>query len=298
MRNPVTPIALAGVLAALLLSGVTSALASSAHRAGGGSYFTRHAPLAKAAIIGGAPAQAGMFASVAEILDIRGREVGQCTGTVVAANLVLTAGHCAENVKTGIANGSTGYRILTGGVEENGERQISTVSGVLPYEGYARKVDDSDAALLVLSTATTAPAVRLATASHRVKLHGGTRATMVGWGETHYGQSGPTRVLNWAGTVVQGNRWCKRNAPPFYGRSEICTIDPPSYATGACSGDSGGPLLARDASGETVEIGIAVHVYTECSTRLPTVFTRVAPLAAWVQTWIDAYKVAPAPPQS
>src|SRR5580704_767918 len=103
MRNPVTPIALAGVLAALLLSGVTSALASSAHRAGGGSYFTRHAPLAKAAIIGGAPAQAGMFASVAEILDIRGREVGQCTGTVVAANLVLTAGHCAENVKTGIA---------------------------------------------------------------------------------------------------------------------------------------------------------------------------------------------------
>jgi secreted trypsin-like serine protease len=291
MRNLLTPIALAGVLAVLSSAG-SAALARAPREAA----LARRSPAANEAIIGGAPAQTGMFASVAEILDIRGRIVGQCTGTVVAPNLVLTAGHCAENVKTGIANGSTGYRILTGGVEESSERQISTVTGVLPYEGYARKVDDSDAALLVLSTATTAPAVRLATASHRVKLHAGSRATMVGWGETRYGQSGPTRVLNWAGTVVQGKRWCKRNAPPYYGRSEICTIDPPSYATGACSGDSGGPLLARDASGEAVEVGIAVHVYTECSTRLPTVFTRVAPLAAWVQTWIDAYEVTPAAP--
>jgi secreted trypsin-like serine protease len=292
MRNLLTLLAPAGILA-ILLSSVAAALGQAPREA---REAANHSPTAKAAIIGGAPAQAGMFASVAEILDIRGREIGQCTGTVVAANLVLTAGHCAENVKTGIANGSTGYRILTGGVEENGERQISTVSGVLPYEGYARKVDDSDAALLVLATATTAPAVRLATASHGVKLHAGTRATMVGWGETHYGQSGPTRVLNWADTAVQSNHWCKRNAPPFYGRSEICTIDPPSYATGACSGDSGGPLLARDGSGEVVEVGIAVHVYAECSTRLPTVFTRVKPLAAWVQTWINAYKVEPASP--
>jgi secreted trypsin-like serine protease len=292
MRNLLTFLAPTGVLAILLSSGA-SALGQASRE---DRDAANHSPTANAAIIGGAPAQAGMFASVAEILDIRGAEVGQCTGTVVAANLVLTAGHCAENVKTGIANGSTGYRILTGGVEENGERQISTVSGVLPYEGYARKVDDSDAALLVLSTATTAPAVHLATASHRVKLRAGVRATMVGWGETHYGQSGPTRVLNWAGTAVQSNHWCKRNAPPFYGRSEICTIDPPSYATGACSGDSGGPLLARDMSGEVVEVGIAVHVYAECSTRLPTVFTRVKPLAAWVQTWINAYKVTPASP--
>ena len=295
MRNLFTLLALAGILAIPLSSG-TSALGQQAMREAPDAGHS--SPTANEAIIGGAPAQPGTFGSIAEILDIRGREVGQCTGTVVAANLVLTAGHCAENVKTGIANGSTGYRVLTGGVEETSERQISTVSGVLPYEGYARKVDDSDAALLVLATATTAPAVRLATGSRRAKLHAGARATIVGWGETHYGQSGPTPVLNWANTVVQGNHWCKRNAPPFYRRSEICTIDPPSYATGACSGDSGGPLLAHAANGEVVEVGIAVHVYTECSTRLPTVFTRVAPLAAWVQTWIDAYKVAPASPQS
>src|ERR1700685_328359 len=101
MRSLRTPLASAGILAILLSSG-TAALARE------GRDTAQPAPSANAAIIGGAPAQAGTFASVAEILDIRGGEIGQCTGTVVAANLVLTAGHCAENVKTGIANGSTG----------------------------------------------------------------------------------------------------------------------------------------------------------------------------------------------
>jgi secreted trypsin-like serine protease len=317
MRNLVTPLALTGVLV-VLLSSITSALGLTAPRSGrhaghgralhavrrhrsplaGGSRLARRSPRANDAIIGGEPAQAGTFASIAEVIDIRGAEEGQCTGTVVAPNLVLTAGHCAENVKTGIANGSTGYRVLTGGVEETSERQTSTVLGVLVYEGYARKVDDGDAALLVLSTATTAPPLRLATAAHGARLHAGSRATIAGWGETRYGQTGPTRALNWASTVVQGKRWCKHNAPPFYARSEICAIDPPSYATGACSGDSGGPLLAHAPSGALLEVGIVVHGYASCSTRQPTVFTRVAPLASWVQTWIDAYKVAPSSPPS
>jgi hypothetical protein len=47
-----------------------------------------------------------------------------------------------------------------------------------------------------------------------------------------------------------------------------------------------------------VEVGIAVHVYTACSTRLPTVFTRVEPIAAWVRTWIEAYTAAPLSPHS
>jgi secreted trypsin-like serine protease len=317
MRNPITPLVPAGVLA-VLLSSIAPALGLTApspgrrvgdlrahhavrwHRSphAGGSRLVRRSPRANGAIVGGEPAQAGTFASVAEVIDIRGAEEGQCTGTVVAPNLVLTAGHCAENVKTGIANGSTGYRVLTGGVEETSERQTSTVLGVLVYEGYARKVDDGDAALLVLSTATAAPPVRLATAADGAKLHAGSRATIAGWGETRDGQSGPTPALNWASTVVQGKRWCKHNAPPFYPRSEICAIDPPRYATGACNGDSGGPLLAHAPGGALLEVGIVVHGYDACSTRLPTVFTRVAPLASWVQTWIDAYKVAPSSPSS
>ncbi|HEY2767027.1 MAG TPA: trypsin-like serine protease [Solirubrobacteraceae bacterium] len=258
-------------------------------------------PSAHEAVIGGASAQPSAFASVAEILDIRGNEVGECTGTVVAPTLVLTAGHCAVNMRTGRVNKASGYRVLTASASGSAERQVAMVSAVLVYEGFARRVDDRDAALLVLSSPTSAPAVKLAGAGARAASRsGGPRAgltaTIAGWGKTTWTQSRPTAELQSATTVVQRPRWCRRNAPPFYKRSEICTIDPPGYATGACNGDSGGPLLAPNDSGTGfVEIGIVVHGYQRCSTRRPSVFTRVEAIAPWVQTWIDAYR-SPAPP--
>jgi secreted trypsin-like serine protease len=292
------PVKLAGVLAVLLLSVgifVPIAIALKAVHTDGG----RH-PATKAheAIIGGTPAQAGTFASVAYIEDLRGNKVGQCTGTVVAPKLILTAGHCVVNMKTGVMNKSSGYRVLTGSLDPaTAAPQVSTVLGVLVDESFARRVDDGDAALLVLSTPTTAPAITLATASNQEELRAGTQAMIAGWGRTEYKQERPTERLQWADTVVQGRQWCKRNAPPFYVRSEICTIDPPRYATGACEGDSGGPLIATgSATGEPIQIGIAIHVYGRCSTRHPSVFTRVDEISSWVHTWVEAYKLPPPPP--
>jgi secreted trypsin-like serine protease len=259
--------------------------------------MSRSMPSAHEAVVGGAPAQLGAFASVAEILDIRGNDVGECSGTVVAPTLVLTAGHCAVNMKTGVANKAAGYRVLTGEATEGGQRQVSTVSGVLVDERFARRVDNRDAALLVLSTPTSAPPVALAGGARAGGLPAGLTATIAGWGKTTYAQTRPTGELHWAATVVQRGRWCRRNAPPFYEHSEICTIDPPSFATGACNGDSGGPLLAPDGSGTGfVEIGIVVHGYQRCSTRRPSVFTRVEAIEPWVQTWIDAYQTPPSEP--
>ena len=53
------------------------------------------------AIIGGASAQTGTFPSLAYVVDFQGQLAYQCTGTVIAPSLVLTAGHCAENMQTG-----------------------------------------------------------------------------------------------------------------------------------------------------------------------------------------------------
>src|SRR5271167_668497 len=72
---------------------------------------------AHAAVIGGQPAEPGTFPWMAYVLDFRGNEVGQCSGTVLAPNLVLTAGHCAEDIQTGVVNEASGYRVLTGNVD-------------------------------------------------------------------------------------------------------------------------------------------------------------------------------------
>src|ERR1035437_219488 len=252
---------------------------------------------ARAAIIGGAPAATGTFASVADILDVRGSLVGQCTGTVIAPTLILTAGHCAQNVRTGALNPASGYHVMTGTLSWAGaERQISAVSAVLVYDAYDRRADAGDAALLVLATPTTAPAIRLAAPSRSPYFQAGEPALLAGWGVTSFAQGGPTEQLRTAPTVVQAPTWCRRYAPPFYPRTEMCAVDPPAYATGGCSGDSGGPLVAPDpAGGEPVEIGIAVHVYGRCSTRRPTVYTRTDTIASWARSWIRAYVPAPAP---
>jgi secreted trypsin-like serine protease len=281
--------------ALLLLATVPSVQAVAANDA---NAHPPSAVRARQAIIGGSTVPAGALPFVAEVVDQLGpHELGLCTGTVVAPTLILTAGHCVENLRTGTPNAAAGFRVLTEGASgTQAEAQVSRVSGVLVYEGFRRKVDAGDAALLVLSTPTTAPAISLAS-SDAGALRAGSTATIAGFGDTFIGQQGATRALHRATTVVQGERWCERNAPPFYPSEEICAIDAPSYATGVCFGDSGGPLLSMDGdSGEPVEIGIAVHVYGRCSTRHPSVFTRVDRIVAWVDSWIAAYRSPPSPP--
>jgi secreted trypsin-like serine protease len=255
------------------------------------------AAFAHESIIGGTPAADGSFPSLAYIVDVQGKYVYQCTGTVVAPSLILTAGHCAENMRNGVVNKAAGYRVVTGAVDPMmAQPSVSTVLGVIVYPGLARRVDDGDAALLVLSAPTTAPAITLATSSDMGHLRAGSPAVIAGWGITSYEQRLPTERLQSASTAVQGRRWCTTNAPPFYAKHEICTITPPNDATGACAGDSGGPLLAQPATGgEPIEIGIAVHVYGRCSTRRPSVFVSISSISSWVHTWIEAYKLPPAP---
>lgn len=284
----------AAVVSALLLAGAgaPAAVAASAPRAqAAGAATATRTPHARAAVIGGAPAAAGQFAGVVDLVDRRGDVGGQCTGTVVAPRLVLTAGHCAENMRTGIANAASGYHVLVGSVDvDSDEGQLVGVSSLLPYEGFDRRVDAGDAALLVLSTPVNVAPVALATPAEEQSLSSGTTATMVGWGKTHFVQSVLTPRLQWSHTAVQSARWCRRDAPPFYPGSELCTVTPPTYANGLCSGDSGGPLLAPvGPGGESVEVGIAIHVYGRCSTRLPSVYTSVGALYSWLRSWIDAY---------
>ena len=258
--------------------------------------LTAPAPPATA-IIGGTTAQTGTFPSLAYVVDFQGQLAYQCTGTVIAPSLVLTAGHCAENMQTGVPFSQSGFRVVTGAIDplQPGDL-VSTVLGVIVYPGLERKVDNGDVALLVLSTPTSAPPIALANPKQAKRLAAGAAATIVGWGETAFEQTTLTEQLQSASTVVQARKWCRRNAPPFFARSEVCTITPPSYATGVCQGDSGGPLLASGPNGEPIEIGVADHVYGRCSTRHPSVFASVGSIYPWVQTWIAAYKRPTAPP--
>lgn len=248
------------------------------------------------AVVGGQTAEPGTFPWMAYVLDVSGDNEGRCSGTVVAANLVLTAAHCAENMQTGVLNEASGYQVVTGNVDWGApttERQASGVIRVIVCSCFDRRTDVGDVALLELSTPTSAPAVTFATSPRS-----GTKARLAGWGRTYYNQEPPAERLQWAPTVVQHAKRCEHEAPPFSPASQICAIDTPSRQTGLCEGDSGGPLLLPKPSavGGMVQIGVADHVYGECATTSPSVFTRTDVISAWVQGWAKA--LASTPPVS
>jgi secreted trypsin-like serine protease len=281
------------LLAPAVLAAIV-ALPSSADATGASRPLPRES--AHAAVVGGQSAQLGSFPWMAYVLDFKGNTVGQCSGTVVAPNLVLTAGHCAEEVQTGVLDEASGYQVMTGNVDlaaAQTERQVSGVTRVIVCGCFDRHTAVGDVALLQLSTATSAPAITFASSPHA-----GTAALLAGWGDTYSGQATPVERLQWAPTVVQSAAGCESEASPFLPDSEICTLDTPARHTGACNGDSGGPLLLAEPSapGGMVQIGVTSHVYDECATTSPSVFTRADAISAWVRGWAQA--LAGSPPSS
>jgi Trypsin len=314
MRAARVAIALLAGLALLIVFGAEPASAQiSAHRDARHGHHTvrlnprrrparrhrhRRAPrgAAHVSIIGGKTAAYGTFPWLAHVTDDLGEVVEECTGTVVASNLVLTAGHCAENPENGEIHEPGGFRVATGNVTwTSPESEVSGVSRVIVYPHYeisGALNNWGDAGLLELSTPTKAPAIKLASSEIWKP---GTEAAIAGWGDTYYGQETATERLRWAITYVQSKEWCTAEAPGFHPLGQLCAIDPPYYESGTCEGDSGGPLLAlRPGTEELVEIGVTSIGYGECSTTWPDVFTRSDLVASWVNARIT--ELAPPPP--
>src|SRR5204862_5770498 len=107
---------------------------------------------AYAAIVGGHFAKDGQFPWVARVIARRGKLVDLCTGTVVAAKLILTAGHCAEDVQTGIPREPADFEVQTAAhLAGQLTNRPARVSRVLVYPGFEPKSGIGDAALLELS---------------------------------------------------------------------------------------------------------------------------------------------------
>lgn len=246
--------------------------------------------LAKASIVGGELAQQGQFPSLVYIADFKGEEVGLCTGTVIAPRLVLTAAHCAEDIQTGVVEPPSGYRIVMGAVNwSSSSRTVAAVSRVIVYPGFNREAMTGDVALLELSSPTSTPPMALAGPADGALTAAGTPAIVAGWGDTRSGQQAPTESLRFAETVIQGSGWCRRNAAPFDEASQLCALDPPSYSSGPCEGDSGGPLMVEDpATGGMVEVGITSQGPAGCTTTYPSIFTRASLIYSWAQEWASS----------
>lgn len=147
----------------------------------------------------------------------------------------------------------------------------------------------------MLTTPTTAPAIRLANTYDQTLETGGTGAVIAGWGLEQQGGVPPT-TLQWASTVVQNPGYCAQFASLYDPATQTCVVNAPTFDTATCNGDSGSPLIAADSSGNPVAIGTTSYGPSDCDTTTANYFTTVRPLFSWAQGIISANTPPPPPP--
>ncbi|HUB75691.1 MAG TPA: serine protease [Solirubrobacteraceae bacterium] len=291
-------LAAACVLAALLAAVIAMAAISVAQA----STLRRHAhrragdPQAHAAVVGGTTAVPPSYPWLAFVADTQNDTA--CSGTVISPMVVLTAGHCVEDITTGLLQPASAFEVVTGRLDwsDANSGQLLSVQAVIVNPGYTLTTFGTDAALLVLATPTSAPAIALADSADSASLTTpGTVASIAGWGLTSGSQATPPSSLQWGTTVLQSVGYCTlaevSDIALFDPAADLCALDTPGDTVSACHGDSGGPLVVM--SGATpIEVGITSRGDAQCDPADPTVFTAAAAIESWAEDWIAQY---PAP---
>ena len=188
-----------------------------------------------------------------------------CGGTLVKANMVVTAAHCSDFVTAGQVQVLTGTRNLDGtGVRRN-------VTRIAIHPNWNPGTFDSDVAVWQLSTSATGiPLATLATGDGPV----GANLLVTGWGALTEGGSFPINLRKVS--VPLFDRTDCNDANSYSGdiTARMLCAGRTSGGIDSCQGDSGGPLTRG--TGNTILTGIVSWGIGCARPNLPGVYTRVS----------------------
>ena len=250
------------------------------------------------AIVGGRDAAPGEGAFTVALLDAQGAQF--CGGSVIAADWVLTAAHCAVAVQEGSVAGPITAVIGRPTLSDTSAGEVHAVTEVLVHPGYDEDRFTEDAALIHLASPTATLPIRLAgPADDGLEQHG-TPARVYGWGLTMLqipvvpALTPTADRLQVVDLPIVGDAECGLpylidlaaiGIPSPTPASHVCAA---GFLKDSCNGDSGGPLVAESSTG-AVLLGI-VSYGVGCA--LPThagIYTEVNSPAvlSWLTTTIS-----------
>src|SRR4051794_539253 len=148
---------------------------------------TAASPGARTSIIGGDVATIEAFPSLTYIAAETGKNEGfACTGTVISPRVILTAAHCVEDLTVGGFTPPREYTVVTGrgNPRDDDGGNVLTVGATHVFPRFDPGPAHGDAALLVLSSPTSAPPIALAGAADGSLYAGGAEVLLAGWGLT------------------------------------------------------------------------------------------------------------------
>lgn len=215
-------------------------------------------------VVGGAPAQSSAFPGVVGIVTnfwvdngngTASPWISTCTGTVVSATQILTAGHCDTDF-------ALGYTVVVAGrnsLSDNTSGYVGTVKSTWTDQSYSYSstgIPSDDVSVITLwkPLPVAYTPVTLTAQGDQTPYTAGTSATVVGYGETTAGTPGSAGTLNQATVTIQSDATCT-SAMPGYAATTMTCAGLPTGGPDSCNGDSGGPLFVSNAEAAIVDWG-------------------------------------------
>ncbi|HWM84587.1 MAG TPA: trypsin-like serine protease, partial [Kofleriaceae bacterium] len=188
-------------------------------------------------VVGGEPSPAGRWPDTAAVMDAG---ITFCTGTLIAPQVVLTAGHCVEGVVG---------EVKLDAIDADGPGEVIAVTSAIAYPDWETTYD---IAVLLLAEPSTIPPRPLATDCVVTEsLVSSAPVTLVGYGATTPGgedlntalMEGEARILD--ADCVGGNGCAPAVVPGGEFVAGGAGVD-------SCFGDSGGPVYLPTPYGTVV----------------------------------------------
>ncbi|MBA2347819.1 MAG: serine protease, partial [Solirubrobacterales bacterium] len=234
------------------------------------------APSSASAIVGGSEVPAGKYPAIANVVI---SSAFGCTGTLIAPNWILTAGHCSSltgglGIATPLAYPPSSFTATVGTVNASGAggERVSVDRVVVP-PSYLLTAG-FDTSLLRLTKPAATPPTPVAGRGYEGLYAADVLTDVTGFGVTSEGGDAPARLQEVPIPVV-GDAPCAAGNGSFEARTQLCG----GYAEGAkdsCQGDSGGPMLTETRGGLRFVVGTVSYGDGCARADSPGVYARVA----------------------